>query len=150
LNKDLNFEYVEEFADYIIKRVEKEDGLFLTVVGKFEEIKAVFREVMLYEFVNFESLQLESPMVDDYIDEFVLSLWMNDEILEIGCEKLKDKDGKYTNPCGDETYLFDNCSSKLIHICEGSELYFVSVEDESGCDKDSCCEDCCAEDCLYD
>ena len=147
MNKDLNFEYMEDFVDYIVEKVESDEDLFLTVIGKFEEIKEILKEVMCYEFVNFDSLQLESPIMDNYNDEFVFSLWMNDGILEIGCEKLKDDKGCYTNPCGDAVYLFGNCSSKIIPLCEDSELYFVDIEDD--CDEECDCE-CCECGCSCD
>lgn len=144
MNKDLNFEYIEEFANYTIGRVEDDDELFVTVVGKFDTIKPLLKEVMGYEFVDFESIEIGSEIMDNYTDEFVLSLWMNDGVLEIGCEKLK-RDGVYVSPCGDETYLMKDCSSKIIPLCEGSNLYFVNIEDECDCD-DECCG-CCDCDC---
>lgn len=148
MNKDFYFEYAEEFADYIVGEAENNEDLFLTVVGKYEEIKAILKEVMCEEFVNFDFLQIESPIVADYNDEFVLSLWMNDGILEIGCEKMKNEDGEYIDPCGDVVYLFGNCSSKIIPLCEESKLYFVDIEEE--CGYDECCEDCCPCKCCKD
>ena len=148
-SKDINFEYIEELVDYIIDEVENDEDTFVTVIAKFDEAKEILKEIMTYEDVNFEFLQIESPIMDNYYDEFVLSFWMNDGVLEIGCEKLKDEDGNYTNPCGDVVFLFDNCSSKIIPLCEGSDLYFVSVEDEYDCDGECLCnchkEDSCVE-----
>lgn len=43
----------------------------------------------------------------------------------------------------DETYLLDNCSSKIIPICDGSDLYFVNIEDECDCDEECGCECLC-------
>ena len=148
-SKDINFEYIEEFVDYLVEKVEDDDELFATVVCKFDEAREILKGLMTYDDVNFESLQIESPIMDNYCDEFVLSLWMNDRVLEIGCEKLKNEDGKYTNPCGDVVFLFDNCSSKIIPLCDGSELYFVNIEDECECDEECDCEcpcDCHKED----
>ena len=148
-SKDINFEYIEEFVYYIVDEVENDEDKFVTVIGKFDEAKEILKELMTYDDVNFESLQIESPIMDNYFDEFVLSLWMNDGVLEIGCEKLKNEDGEYTNPCGDVVFLFDDCSSKIIPLCDGSDLYFVNIEDECDCDEDCDCEcpcDCHKED----
>lgn len=146
MNKDLCFEYIEDFADYIVGRVEDNEELFVTVVGKFETIKPLLKEVMIYEFVDFENIEIESGIMDNYTDEFVLSLWMNDGVLEVGCGKLK-RNGEYTNPCGDETYLFEDCSSKIIPLCEGSDLYFVNSDEECDCDEECCgCCECNEED----
>ena len=148
MDKDLIFEYVEDFTDYIVERVENNEELFLTVVGRFEEIKNIIKEMMVIADVDFEKIILSCPEVSDYIDEYVLDCWCDDGVIQIGCEPAK-RDGKYLNPCGDETYLFDNSSSKIIPLCEGSKLYFVSIEEECDCDEDCDCEfpcDCHKED----
>ena len=148
MNKDIDFEYIEEFVDYVVNEVENDEDKFVTVIAKFDEAKEILKELMTYDDVNFESLQIESPIMDNYFDEFVLSLWINDGVLEIGCEKLKNEDGEYTNSCGDVVFLFDDCSSKLIPLCDGSELYFVNICDECDCDEECDCKcpcDCCKE-----
>ena len=141
----MNFEYIEDFVDCVLSEVENDEDAFVTVIAKFDEAKEVLKGIMTYDDVNFESLQIESPIMDNYCDEFVISLWMNDGVLEIGCEKLKDEEGCYTNPCGDVVFLFSNCSSKIIPLCEGSDLYFVNIEDECDCDEE--CDECCPCDC---
>lgn len=103
---------------------------------------------MLYGDINFDFLEIESPMIDNYEDEFVLSFWMNDGVLEIGCEKLKDEDGDYTSPCSDVVFLFGDCSSKIIPLCDESDLYFVNFDDEYDCDEEY--RDCCFCDCCHD
>ena len=146
MNKDLYFEYVEEFVDYIVEKVERDEDLFLSVVGKFEEIKAVIKEIMVVADVDFDNITLESPDVDNYTDEYVLDCWCDDGVVFVGCEPAK-RNGKYINLMGDETYVFSNCSSKIIPLCEGSDLFFVDVEDECDCDEECCCCECdCCED----
>lgn len=147
MNKDLNFEYIEDLVDYIVEEVESDEDAFITVIAKFDEAKEVLKSIMTYGDVNFESLQIESPIMDNYCDEFVISLWMNDGVVEIGCEKLKDEEGNYTNPCGDIVFLFSNCSSKIIPLCEDSDLYFVDIEDECDCDEE--CDVYCPCECHY-
>lgn len=151
-SKDINFEYVEDFADYVVERVESDEDLFLTVIGKFEEIKNIIKEMITISDVDFENICLSSFDVSDYKDEYVLDCWCNDGIVQIGCEPAK-RDGKYLNMTGDETYLFDNCSSKIIPLCEDSEVYFVNIEGECDCDEEcECCNcDCdhCDDDDIY-
>ncbi len=141
MNKGLNIECIEDFADYIINRLEEDEELFIEAVGKFETIKPLLKEVMTYESVDFENIEIESKNTDGYADEFVLSLWMNDDVIEVGCEKLK-RDGEYISPCGDETYLMEDCSSKVIALCEEAGLYFVNFDEEFDCDEE-CCQGCC-------
>ena len=135
---------MEDFADCIIGRIVDNGGLFVTVIGKFDTIKPLLKEVISYKFVDFESIEIESGAMDNYVDEFILSLWSNDGFVEIGCEKLK-RNGDYINPCGDETYLLEDCSSKIIPLCEDSDLYFVNFDEES--DYDENCDGCCSCDC---
>ena len=147
-SKDINFEYIEEFVDYIVEEVEDNDELFATVVCKFDEARDIIRYLMAFDDIDFENIYLESPDEKGYMDEFCIELWYNDGVVNFSCDPLK-LNGKYENPCGDETYLFDNCSSKIIPLCEGSNLYFVSIEEECDCDEDCDCEcpcDCHKED----
>lgn len=144
MNKDLYFECIEDFADYMVDRVELDEELFLTVVGKFEEIKDIVKELFCVTEVDFEYFNIESPVVSDYDDEYVLDCWYVDGVMQIGCEPAK-RDGKYLRLAGDETYLLENCSSKIIPLCEGTELYFVNLDDE--CDYDDDCCECCECDC---
>lgn len=139
--EDLNIEYIEEVIDCIVDEVENDEGTFVAVIAKFDEAKEILKDIIICQDVNFESLQIESPAAAGYEDEFILSFWMNDGVIEIGCEKLKNEYGEYLNLYGDTVFLFDNCSSKIIPLCEDSELYFVSIEGNESCD---CCEcGCC-------
>lgn len=144
MNKDLCFEYVEDFADYMVERVELDNELFLTVVGKYEEIKNIIKEIFCIAEVDFDYLNIESPIVSGYEDEYVLDCWYIDGVMQIGCEPAK-RDGEYLKLVGDETYLLEDCSSKIIPLCEGTELYFVNFDDE--CDYDEDCCECCECDC---
>ena len=72
-----------------------------------------------------------------------MDCWCDEGVVQIGCEKAK-RDGKYLDMTGDETYLFDNCSSKIIPFCDNTELYFVEVEEECDCEDECDCEcSCC-------
>lgn len=143
-SKDINFEYVEDFVDYLAERIEDNDELFATVVCKFEEARDIIKYLMMFEDIDFENIHLESPDERGYEDEFCIELWYNDGVINFSCDPLK-VDGKYENPCGDETYLLDNVSSKIIPLCEGSDLYFVNIEDECDCDEE--CDERCPCDC---
>ena len=145
-NKDLNFEYIEEFVDYLVEKVEDNDDLFATVVCKFNEAKEIIKYLMMFEDIDFENIYLESPDEKGYTDEFCMEFWYNDGVVNFSCDPLK-VNGKYENPCGDETYLFDDCNSKIIPLCEDSRLYFVSIDDEYDCDDEcDCLCDCHNED----
>lgn len=144
MNKDLSFEYIEDFADYIVERVKFDEELFVSVVGKFEEIKNIIKEMFWISEVDFESINIESPIMNNYEDEYVLDCWCDDGVVQIGCESAK-RDGEYLNLAGDETYLLDNVSSKIIPLCKGFDLYFVNFDEECDCNEE--CDECCPCDC---
>ena len=146
MNKDLKFEYIEEFVDHMIDEIECYEDDFIAVIAKFDDAKEIVKNVMLYEDVNFDLLEIESPELNNYNDEFVLSFWMNDGVIEFGCEKLKNEDGDYINPCGDVVFLFSDCSSKIIRLCGCAKLYFVDINEECDCDEECCTCDCCEND----
>ena len=135
MNKDLNFEYIEDFADYIVEEVELDEDLFVSVVGKFEEIKGTIKEIFCIAEVDFENINIESSIMSGYEDEYVLDCWCDAGVVQIGCEPAK-RDGEYLNLVGDKTYLLDNVSSKVIPLCQGSKLYFVNIEDDCDCDEE--------------
>ena len=150
MNKDLYFEYIEDFADYIVEKVERDEDLFLNVVGKFEEIKNIIKEMILVADVEFEGIELYSEDINGYTDEYVLGCWYDDGVVQIGCEPLKDCD-EYLDLASDETYLIDNVSSKIISKCKETDLYFVNIDEECGCDCCECCKcDYCEDDALGD
>ena len=140
MNKDLNFEYIEDFAGYIVDRVEDNEELFLSIIGKFEEIKNIIKEIFCITEVEFGYLNIENPIMSGYEDEYVLDCWYMDGVMQIGCEPAK-RDGEYFNIAGDETYLLEDCSSKIIPLCEDSKLYFVNIAEECECDE-GCCGHC--------
>lgn len=141
-SKDLYFEYIEDFADYIVERVEDDEELFLTVVGKFEEVKNIIKEMFCVAEIDFESINIDSPIMNGYEDEYVLDCWCNDGVIQIGCEPAK-RNGEYVDIIGDETYIIDNCSSRIVPFCEDTEVYLVNIEDEDYCDE--CCDECCCD-----
>ena len=141
MTKDLNFEHIEDFADYIVDRVEADEELFVSVVGKFEKIKNIMKEMFCITEVDFESIHIDSSITNNYKDEYVLDCWCDDGVVQIGCEPAK-RDGEYLNLTGDETYLLEDCSSKIIPLCEGPKLYFVNFDEEHDCDEACCSCDC--------
>lgn len=134
-SKDLNFEYIEDFADYIVEKVEDDEELFVSIVGKSEEIKNIIKEIITITDVDFEKICLYNAEVDEYKDEYILDCWYDDGVVQIGCEPAK-RDGKYLNLAGDETYLISNVSSKIIPLCEDTRLYFVNIDEDYDCDEE--------------
>lgn len=146
-NNDINFEYIEDFADYIVEKIKMDEDLYVTIVGKFEEIKNVIKEIMSVSEVDFEILNLQSPNVNNYTDEYILYCWCDYDVVQLGCEPAK-QNNSYSGLAGDEIYIFGDCNSKIIPLCECSDLYFVNIEDECDCDGCCPCECRCGDNCV--
>ena len=140
-SKDINFEYVEEFVDHILDRVVGNEGLFMSVVAKYDEMKEVVKNIMLYDDVNFEKLELTTPLVNEYEDEYVLELFYEKGNVEFNCMPLK-VDGRYDSPTADEVYIFDDCKRRIVLMCDGSLVYVIHLYDEE-CDCDEGCDEKC-------
>lgn len=143
--KDISFKNVNGFVNFILNRAEDNDELFITVVAKFDDMKNIVKYIMFFSDVNFEKIDMESPEISGYEDEYILTLWLNDDVFEIGCEPLK-ADGRYSNPCGDEVYLFGDCCSRIMQYCKDCDLYIVYANDDFDCG----CGDKCSCECYED
>lgn len=136
----LTFVDVEVFACAVADKydeLKKHDNLSsLSIVGTYNEIKDVLRELICigYDIGSFD--EFGSPEVFWYEDEYILSL-INDEIW---VEKLKGETRyKYVN--GNVVYLFDDCNSKIISKIQNiAATYEVSIDENC---TDDYYEPCC-------
>lgn len=125
----LKFVDAEVFACAVADKydeLKKHDDLSsLSIVGTYNEIKDVLRELICigYDIGSFD--EFGSPEVFWYEDEYILSL-LNDEIW---VEKLKGETRyKYVN--GNVVYLFDDCNSKIISKIQNiAATYEVSIDE---------------------
>lgn len=146
----LTFIGAEVFACTVADKydeLKKHDDLStLDIVGTYDEIKEVVRELVCigYDIGSFD--EFGTPEVFGYEDEYILSL-LNDKIL---VEKLKGDTGyKYVN--GNVVYLFEDCNSKIIGKIENiASTYEVSINENDNhmdiceghdCDMECICEE---------
>ena len=137
--KNLYFDNFEDLACDIADRFDelyKENFEDIAVIAKPDEVKEIFKELvcMGYDICN---ITYERIDWDGYDDEYILSMNHNG----IWLEKFKREDGKYLTDESTITYIFDNCSSKVIPYCKGKIVYEVTVGDDDECDCDDC-DDC--------
>lgn len=128
-SNDIQFESIQDFCAHIDTEVTENEGIVVSVVGKYREVCSIFDEFMPYSDMWINSIHIESPDFRGYTDEYIVSLECFEGTIALSCKPLKSG-GRYTLLHGDVIYLFDNCSSKLIPICDGIETYFVSIGDE--------------------
>lgn len=142
-SNDIQFESIQDFCEHIDTEVTENEGIVVSVVGKYREVCNIFDEFMPYSDMWIENIHIESPDFRGYTDEYIVSFERFEGAIALSCEPLKSG-SRYKLPHGDSIYLFDNCSSKLIPLCDGMETYFVSIGDEDFlCNEDD-------DDCLCD
>ena len=136
----IHFDYIEELCDEILDRLDEDDEAFISVIGKYDDIRTLIKEFMTYDEVKFESLVINGPECNNYYDEYIVDIWNNDGEILFGCEPAK-RDGRYINFEGNVLYLLDDVKQAVLNTCEYDEMYFVVVgEDECDCDEECDCE----------
>lgn len=145
--KNLNFDFIEDFVDYITDSIcDDEDDLTISVVAKFEEMSSIVKELMCCNtYIDFENIQLTAPIINDYNGEYVLDITLDsDDNIFFGVEPAM-RDGKFLDVSNDEVYIFEDCNAKLAKSCDKySDVYIVHIgEDdkfEDECDECECPE----------
>lgn len=129
---------VEDFADSlseIYKTLNKDDFEDVSVIAKYEEAKELL--ACLVHTFEIVSIEMHRPDLDDYYDEYLLSI--NNDGVWVAPFK---RDGKYLHDESTVVLVLDNCSSACIPHCKGNVILEVGI----GEDYDECCR-CCCEDC---
>lgn len=147
MTKNLNFDFIEDFVDYITERVYcDEDGLSVSVVAKFRDMKPILEDIMgCVDKVNFEKIDITAPIMNGCEDEYVLDILLDsDDSIFFGVEPAI-RDGEYLDVSNDEVYIFEDCNAKLAKSCdEYLDVYIVHIgEDdkfEDECDECECPE----------
>lgn len=143
----IHFDYIDELCEEILDRLNDDDEAFISVIGKYDDIRTFIKEFMTYDEVKFESLVINGPECNNYYDEYVVDIWNDDGEILFGCEPAK-RDGRYINFEGNVLYLLDDVKQAILNTCEYDEMYFVIIGEydyNEGCD-DNCLCDCCNED----
>ena len=139
----IHFDYIDELREEILDRLNEDDEAFISVIGKYDDIRTFIKEFMSYDEVEFESLVINGPECNNHYDEYIVDIWNNDGEILFGCEPAK-RDGRYINFEGDILYLLDNVKQAVLNTCEYDEIYFVIIG-ESDYDKE--CDENCPCDC---
>lgn len=143
--ESLRFKDIEDFAFYIADVFEDVHEMDcdndITIIAKYDEAKKIIEELIRLEY-GIASLDIHDEMVSGYSDEYAITLTNFDRGLELWCEPMKTEDG-YLLIDPTVTFIFGNCSHKVIKNCKGSYVIEVDIVGED--DEDACgwCEDCC-------
>lgn len=136
----IHFDYIEELCDEVLNRLETDEDIWVSVVGKYDDIRAFIKDFLTYDDVNFECLNICNPKCNDYTSEYVVDIWTSDGKIVFDCEPAKIDD-EYDYYKGDVLYMLEGTKQTLADNCEYDEKYFVIIgEDECGCDDCDCCK----------
>ncbi len=138
----IHFDYIDELCDEVLNRLETDEDSWISVVGKYNDIRAFIKDFLTHEDVNFDCLDICNPKCNDYTSEYVVDIWTSDGKIIFDCEPAK-VDDEYDYYKGDVLYMLDGTKQAFADNCEYDEKYFVIIgEDECEC---GCC-DCDDED----
>ena len=130
----IHFDYIEELCDEVLNRLETDEDTWVSVVGKYDDIRAFIKDFLTYDDVNFECLNICNPKCNDYTSEYVIDIWTSDDKIVFDCEPAKIDD-EYDYYKGDVLYMLEGTKQALADNCEYNEKYFVIIgEDECSCD----------------
>lgn len=142
VEKNLNFEYIDDFTDDILDRIYADEDLCVSIVAKFDEMKEIVKTVVSSsDEVDFEKIDMTAPIINDYNAEYVMDVSMgSDGCVVFGVEPAK-RNGKYLDLSNDEVYILENCDAKVTERCDKySDMYIVhiGVEDKFEDDGEEC------------
>lgn len=148
--KRIEFYDIEDFCTDVLVMYEDFCGnpdYDISIVAKYDEAREVVR-YLSQEFPLFD-IQLQSPTINGYLDEYLVSI--NEDGL--WCEPAKNKNG-YIDEDTTVTYVFDNCSSAVLKNLHSPFKFEVHIIDD--CEYDDCesctipCCECDMADCCDD
>ena len=132
----IHFDYIDELCEEILDRL-NDDEAFISIIGKYDDIRTFIKEFMTYDEVKFESLVINSPECNNYYDEYIVDIWNNDGEILFGCEPAK-RDGRYINFEGNVLYLLNDVKQAVLNTCKYDEMYFVIIGEDDYDDECDC------------
>ena len=59
----IHFDHIEELCDEVLNRLEANEDTWVSVVGKYDDIRAFIKDFLTYDDVNFDCLNICNPNV---------------------------------------------------------------------------------------
>lgn len=137
ISKTIYCDDYEEFVTHCVTKMINNDEEFpsLSIIAKFEDAKEIVAELVKGGF-EIVSINLHDEDSEGYRDEFVITF----DDIGIWCEEFK-RGSKYININEDCVYVFNDCSSAILPYLHTNVIYYVEMNDYSGCtDEEDNCE----------
>lgn len=140
--KTIKFDDYEDFAMTIDEKYDLLSELDryadVSVIAKYHDAKEIIKE-LIYVGYEIASLQIGEEEINEYWDEYVLSVNSDG----IWAEPFLRKAG-YFKEAATLTYIMSDCNSKVIPNVKSKVVFEVEIESDEDYDfEDECsCEDC--------
>lgn len=144
--KRLKFEYTDNFVDFVEEVIDYLDcDDMVTIIGHYEFVKEVFKELIFYGFDVGCCVELEEPEVNSYYDEYFVDIREGKVSVEKAWhEKNEWHDAGYLTCMSKIVFVHEDCNSKMLDSIESELVFEVSVDnyddDLDDMDCDGCCE----------
>lgn len=123
----LSFYDYEKLSIEILEKIKSIDDEYesVSIIAKYENARKLIQELINFG-CKIVSIDLHEEDYEGYCDEYIVSLGKDNEIW---CEQFK-RNNEYFNNISIITYIFDNCSSKVLPHCKSKYLYEISIDDD--------------------
>ena len=117
------FDSYEDLAEYMVFRAS--EGQYTVAALFYEDAMGLMRELMLYDDVTFESIEISPPEYDGYEKEYYVSL--ADDFIA-GVEKAYE-DGRYLSTEADLTMIDADANSKILSALDTAKCRELDFDD---------------------
>lgn len=134
-----DFEDFVSYASFEYESLKYEDFQDVSIVAKYDEMINIIKELICIGY-DIHSIEIDDEECNGYDSEYVCTILRD----EIWCEPMKIE-GRYLVDDSTITYVFDNCSSKVIPCCKGKNVFEVNVDVDDeyyACDECDYCNSC--------
>lgn len=143
--KRIFFDNHEELCEYMIDKAQ--DGMYSVAVLFYDDAIKLIREMMMYDDIEIESLEIKPYEYDGYDKEYYVSL-ANDMIASV---ELAFVDGRYLDAEADLTLIDGNANSAILKHLQENKCHEIYIGENEDSYNDHCKEcDICNDDCHKD
>lgn len=124
------FDDVYDIAQTVFDNFESVENLnCVSVVGKYNEIRDILTELITLG-VEIHDVELIPPCWEDYMDEYCLDVYDDEDMgLIISCRPIKSDEG-YDYFGSDIAYILENCDRNVVNYCSAGVVCAAYIKDE--------------------
>lgn len=126
----IHFENYKEFAKAIITTLFSSENAYddIAIIAKYNEAKEILKE-LIHNGYSIAAINLETEEINNYHDEYIISILNIDGESSVWCDKFKKND-TYLNDESAVIYILGNCSANVIKHCKSDIIFEVNIADK--------------------